>query len=63
MKVVTPATRLDVRINKVKVEDELLVLDGVAGPLPCKTSLSPTELRSLLRLAMRPAVLALLFRK
>lgn len=63
MKVATPATRLDVRINTVRAEDGLLVMDGVAGPLPCKTSLTPAEFRQMLRLALRPSVLALLFRK
>lgn len=63
MKVVTPATRLDVRINGVKSEDGLLVMDGVAGPLPCKTSLTPAEFRQMMKRALRPSVLALLFRK
>ncbi|MBS0590285.1 MAG: hypothetical protein JSR65_06565 [Proteobacteria bacterium] len=63
MKVVTPATKLDVRIDTVRAEDGLLVMQGVAGPLPCKTSLTPAEFRKLLRLALQPNVLALLFRK
>ena len=63
MKVVTPAMKLDVRINDIKAEDGLLVLDGVAGMLPCKTSLTPAEFRQMMRLALRPGVLKLLFRK
>jgi len=63
VKVATPAMKLDVRIDKVKAEDGLLVMDGVAGMLPCKTSLSPAEFRSLLRMALRPSVLSLLFKR
>ncbi len=63
MKVATPAMKLDVRINDVKAEDGLLVLDGVAGMLPCRTSLSPAEFRQMMRMALRPKVLALLFRR
>ena len=63
MKVATPAMKLDVRINGVKAEDGLLVMDGVAGMLPCKTSLTPAEFRQMMRLALRPSVLALLFKK
>jgi len=63
MKVSTPATRLDVRIDAVRAEDGLLVMDGVAGPLPCKTGLTPAEFRTLLRLVLQPKVLALLFHK
>jgi len=63
VKVVTPALKLDVRIDSVKSEDGLLVMDGVAGMLPCRTSLSPAEFRNLLRMALRPSVLSLLFKR
>lgn len=63
MKVATPAMKLDVRINDVRAEEGLLVLDGVAGMLPCKTSLTPAEFRQMMRMALRPKVLALLFRR
>ena len=63
MKVATPAMKLDVRINDVRAEEGLLVLDGVAGMLPCKTRLTPDEFRQMMRLALRPKVLALLFRR
>ena len=63
MKVATPAMKLDVRINGVKAEDGLLVMDGVAGMLPCKTSLTPAEFRQMMKLVLRPSVLALLFKK
>ncbi|MCC7182054.1 MAG: hypothetical protein IT509_00600 [Rhodocyclaceae bacterium] len=63
MKVVTPALKLDVRIDSVKSEEGLLVMDGVAGMLPCKTTLSPAEFRKLLRMALRPSVLTLLFKR
>lgn len=63
MKVVTPAMKLDVRINQIANEDDLLVMKGVAGVLPCTTSLSPAEFRRILRMAMRPSVLKLLFKR
>ena len=63
MKVVTPMTKLDVRINDVKAEDGLLVMDGVAGMMQCKTSLTPAEFRQMMRPALRPSVLVLLFKK
>ena len=63
MKVATPAMKLDVRINDVRAEDGLLVLDGVAGVLPCKTSLTPAGLRQMRWRGLRPKVLALLLRR
>ncbi|MEO6926335.1 MAG: hypothetical protein ABI129_06655 [Rhodanobacter sp.] len=63
MRVVTPAMKLDVRINAVNSVDGLLVMDGVAGMLPCKTSLTPAEFRQLMWMALRPSVLRLLFRR
>lgn len=63
MKVVTPALKLDVRINDVKSADGLLVMKGVAGMLPCETSLTPSEFRQLMWKALRPSVLRLLFKR
>ena len=63
MKVVTPMTKLDVRINDVTAEDGLLVMNGVAGMMQCKTSLTPAEFRQMMRMALRPTVPALLLRK
>lgn len=63
MKVVTPAMKLDVRIDNVKSQDGLLVMEGVAGMLPCQTSLSPAEFRKLMRMALRPSVLGLLLKR
>ena len=64
MKVVTPAMKLNVRIDDVKSADGLLVMDGVAGTLPCKTTLTPAEFRQLMWMAVRrPSVLRLLFKR
>ena len=63
MKVVTPAMKLDVRINEGGNENDLLVMKGVAGVLPCTTSLTPAEFRQMMRMALRPSVLKLLFRR
>jgi hypothetical protein len=61
MRVVTPAITLDVRIDEVAVRDGRLVMEGVAGMLPCETTLKPAELRRLLGRVLKPAVLRLLF--
>lgn len=62
MRVVTPAMKLDVRIDDAAVDKDLLKLTGVAGILPCEVTLTPAELRRLFRKVLRPATLALLFR-
>ena len=62
MRVVTPAITLDVRIDSASVAGDKLVLDGIAGMLPCETTLRPQELRKLLRMMLQPAVLRLLLR-
>jgi hypothetical protein len=63
MKVVTPAMKLNVRIDGGTVREGQLVLEGVAGVLPCQTTLSPPELRRLIAIALQPRVLALLLRR
>jgi hypothetical protein len=60
MRVVTPSITLDVRVDDVSVRDRLLLLDGVAGPMPCETTLKPAELRRLLRMLLKPSVLWLM---
>ena len=62
MRVVTPAITLDVRIDTAAVAEDKLVLEGVAGMLPCETTLRPQELRRLLKMMLQPAVLRLLLR-
>lgn len=62
MRVVTPAITLDVRVDEIAVREGKLVLEGVAGMLPCETTLRPQELRKLLKLLLRPAVFRLLLR-
>lgn len=63
MKVATPAMKLDVRIDSVQSKDGQLVMDGMAGMLPCKTTLTPAEFRKLMRMALRPSVIMLLFKR
>ncbi len=57
MKVKTPAMKLDVRVDQVVARDGLIVLEGVAGMLPCQTELTPGEVRSLLLKVLRPRLL------
>ncbi|MBP6515198.1 MAG: hypothetical protein KA224_08445 [Steroidobacteraceae bacterium] len=63
MRVITPAMKLTVRIDSATVKDGNLVMEGVAGMLPCETILAPAEIRKLLGMALRPKVLALLFKR
>ena len=60
MRVVTPAMKLDVRIDEAKADQGLLKLSGLAGILPCEVTLTPVELRRLLLRVLRPSTLALL---
>jgi hypothetical protein len=57
MRVVTPAIKLDVEIEQAEVRDDRLVLSGLAGILPCETSLTAREARALLLKVLRPRVL------
>ncbi len=63
MRVATPAMKLNVRIDEASSDGGLLKLSGVAGILPCEVTLTPGELRRLFRRVLRPATLALLFRR
>lgn len=62
MKVKTPAMKLDLRIDALQVRGAELVMEGVAGVLPCEASLSAREVRGLLRRALTPRVLWWLLR-
>jgi len=60
MRVVTPAMKLDVRIDELAAKDGLLQMSGVAGMLPCETTLRPSELRRMIGKLLRPSILRLL---
>lgn len=62
MLVKTPAMRLDLRVESVKLDDNHLVFEGVAGFLPCEMRAGAPELRALLRLALKPGILWWLLR-
>ncbi len=62
MLVKTPAMRIDLRVESVKVDGEQLVFEGVAGFLPCEMRAGAPELRTLLRLALKPRILLWLLR-
>ena len=57
MRVVTPAMKLEVAIEQAAVRDGRLVMTGLAGFLPCETSLEAPEARALLAKVLRPRVL------
>jgi CII-binding regulator of phage lambda lysogenization HflD len=62
MRVTTPAMKLDLRLDTLEVQADRLKLTGVAGILPCEATLTAPEVRALLKLALRPAVLWWLLR-
>jgi hypothetical protein len=63
MRVITPAMKIDVRIDEARSDGGLLKLSGVAGILPCEVTLTPGELRRLFARVLRPATLGLLLRR
>ncbi|HNR22538.1 MAG TPA: hypothetical protein PKL49_05895 [Steroidobacteraceae bacterium] len=62
MLVKTPAMRIDVHVESVKVDGKHLLLAGLAGHLPCEMRAGAPELRALLRLALKPRILLWLLR-
>lgn len=57
MLVKTPALRIDLRVESVKVDGGQLLFEGIAGFLPCEMRADAPELRALLKLALRPRIL------
>jgi len=62
MLVKTPAMRIDLRVESVKIDGQDLVFDGIAGFMPCEMRGGATEMRALLRMALRPRILLWLLR-
>ena len=62
MLVKTPAMRIDLRVETVKVDGAQLVFEGIAGFLPCEMRAGAPGPRALLRLALRPRILWWLLR-
>jgi hypothetical protein len=62
MLVKTPAMRLDLRVESMKLDGDDLLIEGIAGFLPCEMRASAPELRGLLRLALKPRILLWLLR-
>ena len=62
MLVKTPAIKLGVEVRDSKVEDGRLVLSGVANAMPCTVEIGGSELLTLARRLMRPAVIGLVLR-
>jgi hypothetical protein len=57
MQIKTPQVRLAMRLETAEVEDDVLVLKGLAGFLPCETRITAPEVRQLLGLLFRRDVL------
>lgn len=59
MLVKTPAIKLGVEVRGIKVEDDLLVLSGVANAMPCTVEITGPEMVRLFGRMLRPGVIAL----
>lgn len=57
MLVKTPAIKLGVEVRDSRVEDDRLILSGVANAMPCTVEIGSKELIRLAGKLMRPAVL------
>lgn len=57
MKVVTPAMKLELQLNKAEVKENTLVLSGITGVMPCETSITAKEIFQMIRLVMKPGIL------
>ena len=53
MQIKTPQVKLALRIEAAAVEEDVLVLRGLAGFLPCEARITAPEVRHLLRLLLR----------
>jgi hypothetical protein len=53
MRIKTPQLKLDLRIEEAVLDQDTLVLKGLAGFLPCEAHVSAAEARHLLRLLFR----------
>lgn len=53
MQIRTPQVRLAMRLEEAAVEDDTLVLRGLAGFLPCEARIGAPEVRHLLGLLFR----------
>lgn len=62
MLVKTPAIKLGVEVRDSRVEDDRLILAGVANAMPCTVEIGGKELLRLAGRLMRPAVIGLALR-
>ena len=57
MRVVTPQLKLSVRIDEATMQDDKLTMTGVAGMLPCEVTLDSAEMRRLIGIMPKMALL------
>lgn len=57
MRVVTPQIKLSVRIDEGVIKDDKLVMTGMAGMLPCEVTLDRAEIRRLIGIMPKVALL------
>lgn len=62
MLVKTPAIKLGVEIRAFKIEDDTLILSGVANAMPCTVEIGGKELWSLTGRMLRPSVIWLMLK-
>lgn len=62
MLVKTPGIKLAVEIRSAQVEDDRLILAGVANNMPCSVQISGDDLRAVARMMLRGRVLSFALR-
>lgn len=59
MLVQTPAIKLGVEVRETKIEDDKLILSGVANAMPCTVEIRGREMVRLFGRMLRPAIIGL----
>lgn len=60
MRVITPAMKLDVKLNTSDVKDGNIVMSGMSGVMECETIMAPAEVFRMIKLIIKPRIIKLL---
>ncbi len=62
MRVITPAMKLEVKLNDSDVKDGNIVMSGMSGVMQCETIMAPAEVFQMIKLVIKPRIIKLLVR-
>lgn len=60
MQVITPAMKLEVKLNDSEVKDGKIAMAGMSGVMQCETIISPAEVYQMIKLILKPSIIKLL---